>query len=331
MNSLSNCIGWGREALARGQGVHGTLPETTVAALLEMLWHEDREIRQEAVRSLPGGDRDHYHEMHYGYFAEAFLRELGLRYPSMPAEAETRYAAVAEVLGELIEMSTRDIRAMSGMHYSFLSSALYLAVFATCRDAVQATGRLRAAPLHAPLCGLLWNLSAVSGTGRLNPQDTLMLMDAAGRALAVLSPDEIPEFWAALSHTNATRRNAVSPALPHLNDRRAVPYLLTALPQQHLDLAERILVCLGRLEDTRAVSLLNEFARSSDWGLRRAARASLAAIQRAEKRNPVHTLLRPSSPAAENLLRSTGAPNLEAPNELLHLLPDGPPPEAPYE
>ena len=217
MKPLLDSIAQGREALAQGAGDRGSVPGSPVASLLLLLWHEEREVRQAAARSLPGGDRDHYHEMHYGYFAEAFLRELATRHSPAPGHPAARYGVAAEVLRDLIGQSARDIRAMSGMHYSFLSSALYLALFATCRDAVLAAKRLRSGEVHEALCGLLWNLSAVSGIGRLNPTDTLLLMDLAGLALAFLPPDEIPAFWESLSHAN------VSP--PHCGFARAAPSL----------------------------------------------------------------------------------------------------------
>ncbi len=325
MTSSLESIGWGREALARGEGARGHLPDSSVARLLVMLWEENRETQQAAVRSLPGGNRDCYYEFNYGYFSESFLRELRSRHSPMPVEAEARYEAVVGVLHDLIDQSTRDIRAMSGMHYSFLSSALYLAVFATCRDALLTTERLRAAPLHVPLCGLMWNLSAVSGTGRLNPQDTIQLMEGAGRALAVMPPDKMPELWAALSHTNETRRLAVMPALSYLSDARSVPYLLELLPMQKPVIAERIVACLGRLGDARAVPLIHDFTRSADWPLRRAGKAAIAAIRRTEKEEPVRTLLRPSRPNTSDLLRSAGrAQHTEPPSEMLHVLPDLP-------
>ncbi len=313
MKQLIDSIALGREALERGAGDRGKMPDSPVATLLALLWHDEREVRQAAVRSLPGGSRDHYHEIHYGYFAEAFLRELTTRYSPAPGLPAERYRVTAEVLSDLIGQSARDIRAMSGMHYSFLSSALYLALFATCRDAVLAARRLRSGEVHGALCQLLWNLSAVAGVGRLNPQDTLLLMDLAGRAVAALPPDEIPAFWEALSHPNATRRSAVSPALPHLSDCRAVRYLLAALPHQHPDVAERIIACLGRLADPQALPLLGEFSRSSDRVLKRAAQVAIDTIHRAHKHHPVQTLLRPSAPNPQELLRSIGTrPDTEA-------------------
>jgi hypothetical protein len=308
MKQLFDTIAQGREALAQGAGARGILPGSPVATLLMLLWHEEREVRQAAARSLPGGDRDHYHELHYGYFAEAFLRELAARCSPAPGHPAERYGVAAEVLRDLIGQSARDIRAMSGMHYSFLSSALYLALFATCRDAVLAAKRLRSSEVHEALCLLLWNLSSIAGIGRLNPQDTLLLMDSAGLALAFLPPDEIPVFWDSLSHTNPTRRNAVSPALRHLADPRAGRYLLEALPLQQPDIAEQIITCLGRIGEVQALPLLGEFSRSSHRGLSRAARTAIAAIQRAHKHHPVQSLLRPSSPDPSELLRSIPTP-----------------------
>ncbi|MCW3054053.1 MAG: hypothetical protein JWN14_3223 [Chthonomonadales bacterium] len=306
MKPLYDCIAEGREALAQGRGDLAVLAGSPVETLLMLLWHDTQDVRQAAARALPGGDRDHYHESDYGYFTEAFLRELTTRNCAVPLHPAERYGAAGEVLRDLIGQCTRDIRAMSGMHYSFLSSALYLTLFATCRDALLAAKRLRSSEVQEALCGLLWNLAAVTGTGRLNPTDTLLLMDNAGLALAFLPPDEIPAFWEALSHTNPTRRSAVSPALRHLADPRAVRHLLEALPLQQPEIAEPIVVCLGRLGDPLALPLLREYSQSSNRLLSRAARTAIDAIQRASKLQPVRTLLRPSMPDAQELLRSIG-------------------------
>ena len=322
MKPWTDLIADGRGALAWGEGARGRLPGAPAAELLALLWHEEREVRQAAVRALPGGDREHDYSTHYGYFAEAFLRELTARRSQKPAQPEESYRVVAAVLSDLIGRSTRDIRAMSGMHYSFLSSALYLALFATCRDALLAAMRLRSGEVHEALCDLLWNLSAVAGVGRLNPQDTLLLMNSAGQALAAMPPDEIPAFWAALSHPHATRRNAVSPALPHLSDRRAVPYLLEALPLQKPDVAERVIVALGRLADVSALPLLAEFGRNANRVLSRAAKAAAAAILRAQQQHPVQTLLRPAAPDPRELLRSVGTREAMETDTLLHPMTD---------
>ncbi len=325
MKQLFDSIAVGREALAQGEGGRGELPSSPVATLLMLLWHEEQEVRQAAVRSLPGGGRDHYHEFHYGYFAEAFLRELATRHSPAPYHAVERYSAVADVLQDLISQSARDIRGLSGMHYSFLSSALYLALFATCRDAVLAAKRLRSSKVHEALCGLLWNLSAVAGIGRLNPQDILLLMDSAGLALALLPPDEIPAFWEALSHPNPTRRSAVSPALRHLTDPRAGSYLLAALPFQQAEVAEQIIVCLGRMGEIQALPLLEEFRRSSHRLVSRAAKTAIEAILHAHKHQPVQSLLRASSPDPRELLRSVSANPSQDPNSLVRpaLPPEG--------
>jgi len=307
MKPLYDHIAEGREALAQGRGDLGVLEGSPVEMLLMLLWHEAQDVRQAAARALPGGDRDRYHESDYGYFTEAFLRELASRSAEPPPRPADRYGAAAMALRDVIGQSTRDIRAMSGMHYSFLSSALYLALFATCRDALLAAKRLRSSEVQEALCGLLWNLAAVAGAGRLNPADTLLLVDNAGLALAFLPPDKIPAFWEALSHANPTRRSAVSPALRHLTDPRAVRYLLEALPLQQPEVAEPILVCIGRLGDPLALPLLREYRQSSNRLLSRAARTAIDAIQGAAKFQPVRTLLRPSTPDPQELLRSLGA------------------------
>lgn len=312
MQSWIDRIALGRDALARGNGHSGIHPDSPVATLLALLWHEEREVRQAAVRSLPGGDRFNFYAAHYGYFAEAFLRELTARCAARPDHAADCYQVAIEALTDMIAQCARDLRALSNMHYSFLSSALYLAVVATCRDALQAAMRLRSAAVHEAICSLLWNLTTIAGGGRMNPADMLILIEAAGCALATLPPDEIPAFWAALSHTNPTRRAAVSPALRQLSDPRAAGYLLAALPLQKPEVAEPILVCLGRLGNPLALPLLQEYSRSRHRTLNRAAKAAIEAIRIAQREHPDRTLLRPSTLDLQELVRpATGMPASE--------------------
>jgi hypothetical protein len=196
---------------------------------------------------------------------------------------------------------------MSNMSYSFLSSALYLALFATCRDTLEAVRRLRASAAHAELCRLLWNLSRLSLSTRINGTDVEALAQMAARALVALPPDEVPELWRSLIHPSPPRRMAVAPVLGHLQDRRAVPYLTGSLADQPPNLAQPLIAALRRLEDLRAVPALVEVARVNR-PLRGAARAAIAAIERANADSPPRTLLRPADTRAgiptEQMLRA---------------------------
>jgi hypothetical protein len=277
-----------------------------VACLLALLWHPDADVRRAAAHALPGGDHAQAHIPHYGHFVGAFLRglsDINARYEdALPATPAARYERVTLALRALLDQNIGEIRGMSNMNYSFLSSALYLAVLATCRDVVFALRRLRAASAEADLCRLLWNLSQISVLRRFNGQDLETLANAAGAALAALPPDYIPDFWHSLSHAQVPRRLAVSPSLNHFQDRRAVPYLLDALAvpgAQPSAIAQRLAACLGRLEDARALSVLDALMRSSDRQLRDQARAAIRQIQRAVHKHPSRTLLRATMDADE--------------------------------
>ncbi len=297
--------------------------DSPCARMLALLWHTDANVRECAARALCGGDGVQAHIGEYGHFVGAFGRglrdtaERGLNHSplqsdaggrdtipdaafrdrpaTMPATASARYECVARTLCALLDQSIGEIRGMSSMNYSFLSSALYLAVLATCRDTVCAIGRLRVIEAHGELCRLLWNLSQMSVLRRCSGQDLETLARATGQALAALPPDAIPDFWHGLTCAGLPRRLAVAPALAYMDDKRAVPYLLDALnaPDAHGELTGLIASCLGRLKDVRALSALRPLAQSRDRVLRQQVNAAIAAIERAGRGKPQNLLLRP--------------------------------------
>lgn len=289
LSSISNSVR--REELLRENG--------PVAQLLALLWHTDPEVRRAAVYALPGGDRLQAHIIHYGHFVGAFLRglsDVNARHNDvLPANAADRYDRVAAVLHTMLDQNIGEIRGMSNMNYSFLSSALYMAVLSTSLDVVCAMRRLRATRTQAELCRLLWNLEQMNVLRCLNSQDLAALAAEAGKALAAMPPDQIPDFWHSLSHTQVARRQAVAQALSHFQNRDSVPFLLDALNVpggQPGWLGQQIVAGLGRLEDVRALPALALLASGSDRKLRDHARAASAAIQRATRRLPSQTLLR---------------------------------------
>jgi len=323
-------IAAGRGALAR----HGTdtvgeahriREDGPAARLLALLWHDDPAVRRAAALALPGGDHQTAYAPSYGHFAGVFLRTVASHAHRAPESAADRYATVARSLSALLDQYASDIRAMSNMSYSFLSSALYLALFATCRDTLEAVRRLRASSAHAELCRLLWNLSRLSLSTRLNGTDVEALAQMAARTLAALPPDEVPELWRSLIHPSPPCRMAVAPVLGHLQDRRAVPYLAGSLADQPPNLAQPLIATLRRLEDLRAVPALAETARTNRL-LRGAARAAIVAIERANAGSPTRTLLRPADTRAgiptEQMLRPMPyAGASESPDLLLRVEP----------
>jgi len=326
-------IAAGREALAspRASREHAearTVPGSRIARLLALLWHPEADIRKAAALALAGGNRESRYVPQYGHFASAFLSYLTSHAPHAPASPAERYAAVVHALRVLLDRNASDIRAMGNMSYSFLGSALYLALLYTCRDVIEAVRRLRVSAAHTELCRLLWHLSHVNLTRRLNSEDWVTLVQTACAAFAALPPDEIPDFWHSLMHRSLPRRLAVAPVLSHLRDDCAVPYLLHALREQPPCIAQPIIECLGRLGDPRALALLQCIVEGRDRLLRNHARLAIAAIGRAHANGPARTLLRPleTNPDADpaSLLRPahpTGA--MEPPEEMLRV-PDPP-------
>jgi hypothetical protein len=305
---IAEQIARGREALAAYPG-STTAPgrprdRRAIASLLTLLWHHDTDVRRAAALALPGGDRWRPYQPQYGHFAAAFLRYLGQHSPDGRPETEAaRYDAVVAALRSMLEQSNRDIRAMSNMHYSFLSSALYLALLFTCRDVTESARRLCDGALHAEICHLLGSLTHTGVARRLNAQDAESLASSAGQALAAMPADEIPEFWCWLSHHARARRRAVAPTLHHLMDTNAVPHLLRALAGQPPDVLQPLIGCLGRIGHPDALPALQPFTRSRRRALRGEALAAIELIRRTGAAHPSRTLLRPiqDSPT-DNLL-----------------------------
>lgn len=301
--------------------------EESVTRLLALLWHADAEIRRAAALALAAGDGARSYKPDYGHFAGAFLRGLEERAPAAPPDSEARYGAVVETLCALLEQHIHEISGMSNMRYSFLSSALYLALLSTCRDTIEAIRRLRAVAAQGGLCRLMWSLSRRENTRKLNPADMNMLARTAGQALAALPADRLTDLWQRLSHHAPAHRIAMVPALEQLRDRSAVPHLLDLLPEQPPSVAEPILACFGRLHDPRALPALHAAAGSGHRSIRRQANAAIAAIARAHSESASRTLLRPTPEASEpeSLLRPVaGRHDDGSPEELLrvHAVPE---------
>lgn len=262
-----------------------------VARLLALLWHDNHALRQAAALALAGGDRETAYAPDHGHFSGSLLRSL-LYADTIPETPAERYRVVTESLRTLVSQNADAIRGLSNMNYSFLSSALYVALLSTCRDSVEAVRRLRVTEAHGELCRLLYSLSRADRTGRLNNTDVDALKQMAGRALAALPPDEIPEFWNHLRHRAYARRQAVTPALNHITHPCAVPYLADALPGQAQEIAEPIILCLGRIGDPKALPALANEVTSRNRQIRRQAQAAIAAIERVLGHQS-KTLLRP--------------------------------------
>ena len=331
-NELSSCrlqlagqeIARGRGALARtrpGREGHALCEDAEIARMLSLLWRPEATVRQEAARALAGGDLHAEYALTYGHFVSALLRAVHEQAASMPSTNRARYDAVALALGSLLDHTGSDILAMRNMAYSFLSSALYLALIATCRDAIEAVYRLRAFPAEGALCRLLGKLSRAANNGRLSRRDHAMLVRCSGKAFSALHPDCMPEFWQHVKHPSLPTRQAVAPAISELQDRRAVPHLLDALTDQPAEIAAVIMTTLGRIGDARALPALVSNTQSRDNQVRKPARAAVAAIERALSSSAKNTLLRAAEEATEpveELLRATTAErDSEPPDELL--------------
>jgi hypothetical protein len=292
------------EQLAAGRAALAASSDPSLAAswrenraitrLFALLWHRDGDIRRIAALALPGGDRMHAYQPQYGHFAAAFLRYIAQHSAERSPDGAANYQIVVAALRSMLQQSSSDIRAMSNMHYSFLSSALYLALLSTCRDVTESARRIRDGALHRELCRLLGVLAHSHVTRRLNAADAEALAASAGQALAAMPADEIPEFWHCLTHHARPRRRAVAPALRHIRDRKAVPYLIHALTGQPTDIAQSLIACLGQIGAPDALPALAHLARGRHRLLRNEAQSAIEAIRRATAVQPSQTLLRPA-------------------------------------
>lgn len=321
----------GRATLATGSAHSphsNSSGQAAIARLLELLWNPDGNVRHAAAHALPGGDWQNAHIPHFGHFVGAFLRGLADREneQALPATAAARYDCVADVLRSLLAQNIREIRGIGNMNYSFLSSALYLAVFATCRDVLLTLKRLQVSQAQAELCSLLWSLPRTGASCRLNGADVETLAQLAGEALAMLPPDHIPDFWHGLTHASHARRLAAVPALAHFENPCVVPHLLDALHSRHAQfpaVVVPIVTCLARREDARALPLLQTLSANRAKSVRVAAQSALSVIQRAGHKQPSRTLLRATHSVADNdsetMLRpiSVNHHNTEPPEEML--------------
>lgn len=282
----------GRQALAEGKASEICLARCgpgPVGELLALCWHRDAAIRQAAALALPAGDGRRAYRPARGHFADALLRRLSHRAP----EPAHRYETVVRALADLLDAVAQEIRGLGNMKYSFLGSSLYLAVLSTCRDALDAARRLRAASTHPAVCRVLWSLACLRRAGRINNEDLDALSAAAGRALGAVPAAEVPVLWAELRHHSLHRRLAVAPVIDHLHDPIAVNHLIGCIDGQPDRITASLVAAIGRMGDDSAADLLAAMAASHpSRAIRSAARNASISIRRRASKRCASTLLR---------------------------------------
>lgn len=328
---VDSVLAAGRGELAAGR-FRRDAPSAETHRLLCLLWHERADVRRRAVSALAGGDAHRSYTPCYGHFVGTIERELRRRFAEMPPTPAARLQAVEILLQEMLEQSVEDIRGLSNMNYSFLSSALYLALFSTCRDVLDACYRLQTVSVQGVLCRLLVRLAHVGKTlrsRRLNGHDCEAMARMAGRVLAVLPADAIPDVWQALSERHVSRRRTVLPVLCVLENNDAVPHLLAALPNQPTDITLAIMDCLARIGDARALPALLDLGQHRNRNIRRRAQAALLDLEKAHRISPSRTLVRAvgeqGDPDPASLLRSLPQPGSVIPPEQLLRTAEGNP------
>ncbi len=221
---------------------------------------------------------------------QAFLRDfvwyLRQRTPKPPPAPEARYQAVVEALRDAIRANTEELR---------LTEEPF--PIDNLRRAIWMVEQLQAAELHAVCCELLVTVNATlireRQGNRVPPLESLRT-ELHG-CLAALPPDAMPRFWEMLQAESTSED--FWPVAARMRDRRAMPFLLEALPVVPPDGQAIIAVTLGNIGDTRALPALQQLA---------AEETSLVAPIAKEA---VARILRTSGDDAALLLRPTDAPH----------------------
>jgi hypothetical protein len=186
--------------------------------------------------------------------------------------------------------------------------------------------RLRMIGAHDVVCRILFAANFKFQTRKPDTSarslaEVRQMIRAAEECLLALPPDEIPAFWSQLK-LPSTAHDLLSVAA-RMRDRRAVPFLIDALPCLDVDGRSNVVVALGNIKDVRAVPALQEIAADRTSLVAPIAAQALAEILR-ESRDDAAMLLRATDSrhagkAAETLLRpAAGAPDAQMrPDQLL--------------
>jgi len=244
----------------------------------------------------------------------AALREQTPRIPETP---EARYTAVAAALGRCIQANIPEL--------SLTDEPSTLDYF---RNALLMVLQLRAPELHGPCCNLLLAINATLMREREGNRRPALESLRLGlySCLAALPPDAMPQFWEHLR--SQSRSEEFWPVVRRLRDRRAVPFLLEALPVLEPDGQSALLSALKAMGDARALpalqalaegnSLVAPVAREALTHILRTSRDDAAQLLRPTDArhagNPRETLLRPAAATTgtttgpDELLRPGSAP-----------------------
>lgn len=249
---------------------------------------------------------------------------LPVERPETPPEL---YAAVADAVREQLERAIEKRPSLTGMLREEVWHVGGL------REAVRMVQRLKMTEVHEEVCRLctavmvsLRRLHTAPGSSRINglpttlPQDYGLLYAEGSHCLALLPPDAIPGFWSRLKAL--TTSEDLWPVVDKFRDRRAVPFLIDALPCLIPDGQSHIVNVLGNLRDARAVPALQEIAADASNLLAPMAAHALNEILR-RSQDDAAQLLRPTDArhagnAGETLLRAAGFSDAAThPDELL--------------
>ncbi|HLV81700.1 MAG TPA: hypothetical protein VKT32_15545 [Chthonomonadaceae bacterium] len=258
-----------------------------------------------------------------------FARILREQATELPEEPEGRYAVmIAALRRALIADREEMVRGVEPFPIANLEAAVWMAQ------------RLQAVELHDLCCELVMDTGELLNR-HLDDSRRVALEDlysALGRCLASLPSDAIPRFWALLRHKSLRHRapiaqvgtlaredyamEALWPIAGRMRDRRAVPFLLEALPVQPEDGQVSLITALAEIGDIRAIPALQALTVDETRQISVIARRAVEKILR-RSRDDAAQLLRPSDAQhvgslSQTLLRAAeGGATAVRPDELL--------------
>ncbi|HZT43133.1 MAG TPA: HEAT repeat domain-containing protein [Chthonomonadaceae bacterium] len=258
-----------------------------------------------------------------------FARILREQAPELPSEPEGRYALMVAALRRALLVDREEM---------LYGAELF--PIANQEAAVGMVQRLQAVELHDVCCELVMDVGDLLNR-HLDDSRRVALEDlnsALGRCLASLPPDQIPRFWEILKHKSARHSVPISqtralsrvdyavetlwPIAGQMRDKRAVPFLLEALPILPEDGQVSVITALAEIGDSRAIPALQALTVDETRQISVIARRAVEKVLR-HSRDDAAQLLRPSDRQhvgnqGQTLLRpAEGASAAVRPEELL--------------
>jgi hypothetical protein len=296
----------------------GADPRSSIAVemMLKWLWQLDipKMRAMHRVFGAPGLDPEQY-----VHFLEALASQLDGEPPLQP------FPVVANRLRDLLAGFLTTEHTPLGDRENYHSNRVII------ENGVSMVGLLEMVEAHGVVCRLLaaanfrlqrrgWSADTSAESSGSQEVDARNLVRLTTDCLLTLPPNAIPEFWSRMRALSMARD--LCPVAAQMRDRRAVPYLLEALPYLDEDRQSDVIVVLGKIKDTRAVPALQELAADKSRLTAPIAAHALAEILRTSHDDAAQLLRatdsRHGGVAADTLLRAAGpSPSMTTPADQL--------------